>query len=75
MSQKVDFKFVLFFDCPEKVMEGRILKRGESSGRSDDNPESIKKRFLTYLHSTVPIVNNYEANGKVVKVKKITSKD
>jgi hypothetical protein len=25
-------------------MEKRLLKRGETSGRSDDNAESIKKR-------------------------------
>ena len=28
---------VLFFDCPEEEMEKRLLKRGETSGRSDDN--------------------------------------
>jgi len=30
-------KAVLFFDCPEEEMEKRLLKRGETSGRSDDN--------------------------------------
>jgi len=29
-------------------MEQRLLKRGETSGRSDDNPEAIKKRFETF---------------------------
>jgi len=28
---------VIFFDCPEEEMEKRLLKRGETSGRSDDN--------------------------------------
>ena len=28
---------VLFFECPEDEMEKRLLKRGETSGRSDDN--------------------------------------
>jgi len=36
--------FCLFFDCPEDVMEKRLLKRGETSGRVDDNAEAIKKR-------------------------------
>ena len=35
--------FVLFLDCPEQVMEKRLLGRHE--GRTDDNIESIKKRF------------------------------
>jgi len=30
----------------------RLLKRGETSGRSDDNIESIKKRFKTYNDET-----------------------
>eukprot|EP00798_Chlamydomonas_sp_ICE-L_P003603 gene3603-13686_t len=40
-----DCEVVLFFDCPESVLEERLLKRGESSGRINDNLESIKKRF------------------------------
>ena len=35
--------FILFFDCPEEVMEKRLLGRGQ--GRTDDNVETIKKRF------------------------------
>ena len=35
--------FVLFLDCPEDVMEKRLL--GRQQGRTDDNIESIKKRF------------------------------
>ena len=35
--------FVLYFDCPEAVMEARLLGRKE--GRTDDNIETIKKRF------------------------------
>ena len=34
---------VLFFDCPEAVMERRLLGRNE--GRSDDNIDTIRKRF------------------------------
>ena len=29
-------------------MEERLLGRAETSGRSDDNPETIKKRFHTF---------------------------
>lgn len=36
---------VLFYTTTEKVMLERLLKRGETSGRDDDNAESIKKRF------------------------------
>ncbi len=36
-------EFVLFFDCPEEVMERRLL--GRNQGRTDDNIETIRKRF------------------------------
>lgn len=68
LGDKVDFKFVLFFDCPETVMEQRLLKRGETSGRSDDNIESIKKRFRTYIESTIPVVDSYAARGQAVPI-------
>lgn len=63
-----DFDFVLFFDCPEEVMEERLLKRGETSGRVDDNAESIRKRFDTFVKTSLPVIEYYEAKGKVRRV-------
>lgn len=39
---------VIFFDCPEDAMVERLLERGKTSGRSDDNEETIRKRFETF---------------------------
>jgi UMP-CMP kinase len=61
-------KFVLFFDCPEEVMEKRLLERGKTSGRSDDNIESIKKRFKTFVETSMPVVDYFEKEGRVVRV-------
>ena len=36
---------VLFFTTTEEEMSKRLLERGKTSGREDDNEESIKKRF------------------------------
>lgn len=68
MGNQVNFAFVLFFDCPEEVMQERLLKRGESSGRNDDNIETIKKRFNTHQQQTMPVINYYDSLGKVAKV-------
>jgi len=68
-------EFVLFFDCPEHVMEQRLLKRGETSGRTDDNIESIKKRFATYLESTMPVIEHYGSQGKTNKINSIHPPD
>lgn len=60
--------FTLFFDCTEEMMLKRLLKRGETSGRADDNSESIKKRFKTFVDTSMPVVDMFEKEGRVVKV-------
>jgi UMP-CMP kinase len=64
----VPSKFTLFFDCPEETMRKRLLRRGETSGRADDNEESIKKRFRTFVETSMPVVQHFEKEGRVVKV-------
>ena len=56
---------VIFYDCPFDVLEKRLMKRGQSSGRVDDNIESIRKRFVTFTETTVPVVKHYEKQGIV----------
>jgi UMP-CMP kinase len=46
----------------------RLIERGKSSGRSDDNPESIKKRFKTAQEETQPVLDIFRARGKLVEV-------
>jgi UMP-CMP kinase len=70
-----DCDFVLFFDCPEEVMERRLLGRGETSGRTDDNIESIKKRFKTFVESSMPVVDYYAGLKKVRSVNSDQSPD
>ena len=48
MGEKANVKFVLFFNCSQEVCVERIMKRSETSGRSDDNMDSLKLRFNTY---------------------------
>ncbi|XP_004510144.1 UMP-CMP kinase 3-like [Cicer arietinum] len=58
--------FVLYFDCPEEEMERRLLSRNQ--GREDDNIETIRKRFKVFLESSLPVINYYDAKGKVRKI-------
>ncbi|KAH0908638.1 hypothetical protein HID58_031959 [Brassica napus] len=62
----IEPKFVLFFDCPEEEMERRLL--GRNQGREDDNIETIRKRFKVFLESSLPVIQYYEAKGKVRKI-------
>lgn len=76
MDQAITFEdqicksaFTLFFECPEKVMLERLLERGKTSGRADDNMESIKKRFRTFVETSMPVVDYFEKQNRVVKVR------
>lgn len=48
----------------ESELIDRLLKRGQVSGRSDDNLETIKKRLDVYHTQTTPLRNYYVENGK-----------
>lgn len=58
----------VFLDCPEDVMRERLLNRGKTSGRADDNEESIMKRFRTFIETSMPVVDLFEKEGRVIKV-------
>ncbi|XP_045778096.1 UMP-CMP kinase [Maniola jurtina] len=69
MSDKTKLLFVLFFECCRDLCTERCLGRGAAgSGRSDDNLESLQKRFNTYLNATMPIIEHYEHKGLVHRV-------
>lgn len=55
MGDVADIRSVLFLYCPEDVLEERLLSRGKSSGRTDDNAETAKRRFETYVEMTLPV--------------------
>ncbi|XP_078317843.1 UMP-CMP kinase-like [Crassostrea virginica] len=60
---------VLFFNCPEEVCVDRCLSRGKTSGRADDNEESLKKRIKTYNESTMAIIEHYRNLNLVSEIK------
>jgi len=75
MEGKTEDKFVLFLNCPLQVCEQRIMERGKTSGRSDDNLDSLRKRFATYESSTKGIIEHYRVLGKVKEVDSTVSKE
>lgn len=44
-------------DVPEDELMKRLLLRGQQSGRSDDNEETIKKRLNVYHNQTSPLID------------------
>jgi len=75
MEQAAEFEksigrctFVLDFDCPADVLTERLANRGKTSGRVDDNLESIKKRIQVFINDTVPVIEFYEREGRIRRV-------
>merc|ERR1711892_671915 len=50
---------ILYFQVSDETMTARLLKRGESSGRADDNLETIAKRLNTFHQHSEPVMAHY----------------
>jgi adenylate kinase len=61
---------MLALDVTEEELVKRLLKRGETSGRSDDNNEQvIRARITEYRNKTEAVADYYRQFNKVVMVK------
>jgi len=61
MDKKLDA--VLSFDVPESTVIERLVERGRTSGRSDDNAEVIHNRMVVYRDETAPLLEHYRRAG------------
>lgn len=59
---------LLYIDVKAETMTKRLLKRAETSGRADDNEQTIKKRLETFYKATEPVIAFYESRGIVRKI-------
>jgi adenylate kinase len=61
---------MLALEVSEEELIKRLLKRGQTSGRSDDNNENvIRARILEYRNKTEKVADYYKKFEKVVMVK------
>ena len=61
---------VLALEVSEEELVKRLVKRGESSGRSDDTDEAIiRNRFSVYKKETEPVAHYYDEQGKLERIK------
>ena len=67
MMEKFDMSLtgVLSLEVPEQLLIERMLERGKTSGRADDNLESIKHRFEEYYEKTHPVTDFYLERGNL----------
>jgi adenylate kinase len=60
---------VLALQVSEEELIKRLLNRGVTSGRTDDNEEVIRARIVEYENKTAAVAAHYEKFGKVVPIK------
>jgi adenylate kinase len=70
-DERVDVMISL--EVPREELVKRLLKRGEMTGRSDDNLETINNRIDVYNRQTIPVTYYYQKMRKHVAVDGIGS--
>ncbi|MEO7961042.1 MAG: adenylate kinase [Ginsengibacter sp.] len=61
---------MLALTVSEEELVNRLVKRGETSGRTDDNNEQvIRTRIIEYNNKTTPVAEYYNKANKVILVK------
>ena len=67
-----DIHRLLMLEVADQEIITRILSRGQSSGRSDDNdPAIIQHRIDVYKSETMPVFGYYAEKGKAFKMEGI----
>jgi adenylate kinase len=66
---------MLDLDVPEDELMVRLIKRGQESGRADDNEETIKKRLTVYHSQTAPLIDWYKNEGLYSHINGLGSMD
>lgn len=75
MGEIVDVPFTFWFDASEEELEKRIIERSKTSGRNDDNIETLRKRFAQFNTEQMPIINRFMEMGKCRKINGMQSQD
>jgi len=59
---------VLLIDVAEEELVRRMLGRAAQEGRSDDTPETIRKRLAVFREQTEPLIAHYRAQGVMTTI-------
>ena len=65
-NQKIDFIF--FLNVKKEIILDRIKKRKILENRSDDDLDTILKRYETYIEITKPVLDHYSKNSNFYEI-------
>lgn len=69
-GKKTPISCMVSLEVPKEELKKRLLNRGLTSGRTDDQDENkINTRIQVYLDETLPVANYYEQQGKLNTLK------
>lgn len=68
MGDTIELAGVLHFIVTEEELTARVMARAESSGRTDDNIETLKRRFAQYKTEQIGIIDRYAGMGLVKEI-------
>ena len=64
-NNKTPISTMISLEVPEEELMSRLLERGKTSGRPDDqNLDKIKTRIQVYLDETLPVASYYRQQEK-----------
>jgi len=73
-EKKLSVSATIALEADDDVLVQRLLKRGETSGRSDDQDETkIRNRFAEYNNKTALLKSYYQSQGKFYTIDGIGS--
>lgn len=67
-ARGADVTRVIVIDVPEDELIRRMLGRAAEEGRSDDTPETVRKRLAVYRDQTAPLIARYGTKGLVRRI-------
>ncbi len=75
-NKKIPITGMVALDVPDEELIQRLLERGKTSGRTDDQDmDKISTRLEVYRSETLPVANYYQQQSKFVTINGVGSID
>jgi adenylate kinase len=72
-ERNTDISVLIDLQVDDEELINRLLERGKTSGRSDDNITTIQQRLDVYHTQTAPLATYYISEGKHKAIKGVGS--
>ncbi len=67
-ENKIEIDKIIVLNIPRETSIERLSKRAEIEHRADDTPEAINERLNIYETNTLPVIENYRRQGKLLEI-------